>query len=305
MKKLLSILLTFVLLLGTTVCFAHSHTSTATGTTYHLSNDWIEIEENIYYYKTNDEEYFFSLEFSLSDETIKSVRDCEDACDELYDLSCSDSEISSEMTELNGAYVSIKTEKESNKYETYNGVEYLRYEKKYSAHATGFYDKYYYKTTLFTVKNGFLYMILYSTDYETDNFHDIVNLLNTIHYGKAIDIYVNGKLVVPDSLPEIVYDRTMVPIRAIAEELEYEVEWFAGEKGVLISNDEIAISLHIGIYVLAKKDLDTEKTEYMELDVAPIIAADRTYLPLRAVGEALNCEVIWDGATRTIYINSK
>ena len=305
MKKLLSILLTFVLLLGTTVCFAHSHTGTANGTTYHLSNNWREYEENIYYYKTNEGEVFFYMDFSLSDESIKSVRDCEDICNEFYDLLCSDSKISSDMGDINGANVSIKTEKESKKNEIYNGVEYLRFEKKYSARATGFYDTYYYRTTLFTVKNGFLYMMIYETDYKTDNFSDIVNLLNTIHFGKAIDIYVNGKKVQPDTYPEIVADRTLVPIRAIVEELGYEVKWNAEEKAVFISNDEIVLALQIGNYFLAKTDLDTEKIETMKLDVPPVIAEDRTYLPLRAVGEALDCEVIWDGATRTIYINSK
>ena len=146
MKKLLSVLLTCVMLLSTTVCFAHSHTGTASGTTYHLSNNWREYDKG---------EVFFYMDFSLSDESIKSVRDCEDVCNEFYDLLCSDSKISSDMGEINGANVSIKTEKESKKNEIYNGVEYLRFEKKYSARATGFYDTYYYRTTLFTVKNDF------------------------------------------------------------------------------------------------------------------------------------------------------
>lgn len=305
MKKVLSILLTFVMLSMATVCFAQTHTGTANGTTYHLSNNWKELDENMYYYKTNDGEYFAFFEPSLSDETIKSVRDCEDTCKELYDSLSSDSAISSSMTEQNGIYVSIKTEKETKKYETYNGVEYLRYEKKYSAHASGFYETYYYRTMLFTVKNGFFYIIFYETDYETDNFSDIVNLLNTIHFGKAIDIYVNGKLVVPDSLPEIIYDRTMVPIRVIAEELGYEVKWYDLVQCVTISNEEKELSLYIGYNKFQLYDKNIRKIKTFESDVAPVIAFDRTYLPLRAVGEALDCEVIWDGETRSIYINSK
>lgn len=305
MKKLLSILLTFVLILGTTVCFAKSYTNSATGTTYHLSDSWMEDETDTYHYRTNEGEYFYFTEEDIFHENANSVQDYEGKCKEIYEYFCGDYEISSDLSEQNGVFVSIKTEKETKKYETYNGVKYLRFAKKYSAHAYGFNDSYFYRTMLFTVQKGILYTMMYNTNYESDNFNDIVNLLNTIHYGKIIDIYVNGKKVQPDTYPEIVADRTLVPIRAIVEELGYEVQWMAEEKAVIIKNDEISLGLQIGNYFLAKMDLDTEKIETIKLDVPPLIAGDRTYLPLRAVGEALDCDVIWDGTTRTIHINSK
>ncbi|MEE0409579.1 MAG: copper amine oxidase N-terminal domain-containing protein, partial [Clostridia bacterium] len=46
------------------------------------------------------------------------------------------------------------------------------------------------------------------------------------------------------------------------------------------------------------------KNGYKEipLDVQPIIFDDRTYLPLRAVAEAMNADVNWNGNTRTVEI---
>ena len=38
-------------------------------------------------------------------------------------------------------------------------------------------------------------------------------------------------------------------------------------------------------------------------DVAPQIINDRTYLPLRAVGEGLGAQVNWDGNTRSVFIS--
>ncbi|HZK43360.1 MAG TPA: stalk domain-containing protein [Syntrophomonadaceae bacterium] len=39
--------------------------------------------------------------------------------------------------------------------------------------------------------------------------------------------------------------------------------------------------------------------------LAPIVYNDRTYLPVRALGEALGVEVDWDEATRTVYLGEK
>ncbi len=41
------------------------------------------------------------------------------------------------------------------------------------------------------------------------------------------------------------------------------------------------------------------------LDVPAQLVGGRTLVPLRAVSEALDCEVLWDGATRTVKIYSK
>ena len=45
--------------------------------------------------------------------------------------------------------------------------------------------------------------------------------------------------------------------------------------------------------------------EDISLDVPAEIINDRTYLPLRKIGEALGCEVDWDGDTRTVIIKSE
>ncbi len=42
----------------------------------------------------------------------------------------------------------------------------------------------------------------------------------------------------------------------------------------------------------------------VQFDVAPIIENDRVLVPLRAISEALNCNVEWDGKTHTVTITS-
>ena len=44
--------------------------------------------------------------------------------------------------------------------------------------------------------------------------------------------------------------------------------------------------------------------EIVEMDVPPKIVSSRTLVPLRAISEAYNCKVDWDGPNKTIDITS-
>ena len=124
----------------------------------------------------------------------------------------------------------------------------------------------------------------------------------------TIKIYVNGSRVYPDSDPVIKNDRTLVPIRVVAEALGYEVDWVAAEQAVDIHNDFAALYLIIGSSSInhytygASGEITSLDTLYA--DVPPQIINDRTYLPLRAVGEGLGAKVDWDGSTRSVYVTS-
>ena len=97
-------------------------------------------------------------------------------------------------------------------------------------------------------------------------------------------------------MPFIEDDRTMVPIRVIAESLGAEVEWNDAEKKVIIKG-ETNVELIIG-----EKSI-TVNGEKKETDVAAKIIGGRTFLPLRSVTEGLNKTVDWD--ERGLIIISK
>lgn len=124
----------------------------------------------------------------------------------------------------------------------------------------------------------------------------------------AISIYVDGNRVYPDSDPVIRNDRTLVPIRVVAEALGYQVDWDGANQAVEIHNSEESLYLTIGSSSINHYFYDyfgnVASTESIYSDVAPQIINDRTYLPLRAVGEALGAAVEWDGNTRSVYITS-
>ena len=121
----------------------------------------------------------------------------------------------------------------------------------------------------------------------------------------AIKIYVNGTQVFPDTDPVIVSDRTMVPIRVIAEAMGYGVGWNEETETVEIFNDEKTLEVKIGSPTIVKYYLDGFITvvEPITSDVAPFIMNDRTYLPVRAVSESLGAAVDWDEITESVFIS--
>lgn len=107
---------------------------------------------------------------------------------------------------------------------------------------------------------------------------------------------VNGEYVVNDVAPVLKNDRTMLPIRFIAEELGAKVAWNEAEQQVTITKDELVIVLYIGQSFAMVNHMP------VELDAPAFIEDGRTYLPLRFVAENLGATVTWNGTTQQVTI---
>ncbi|WP_432663229.1 copper amine oxidase N-terminal domain-containing protein [Wukongibacter baidiensis] len=115
-----------------------------------------------------------------------------------------------------------------------------------------------------------------------------------------LKVMVNNKLVnFPDAKPFINEDdRTLVPVRFIAENLGCQVEWNGEIRQVGIVGIGKEIKLNIG----ENKALVGGKK--IEFDTKSIIKDDRTFVPLRFVSEALGAKVEWNGESRSIKIST-
>lgn len=111
-----------------------------------------------------------------------------------------------------------------------------------------------------------------------------------------VSVKVNGKIISFDQEPVIHEGRTLVPLRAIFEELGAEVDWDGNTQTVTAYKDGITVSMRIGTSNMAVND------RVLVLDVAAMIVNGRTLVPARAVSEAFNCKVDWDAGTRTVVI---
>lgn len=134
------------------------------------------------------------------------------------------------------------------------------------------------------------------TELRQERIQDTV-ILQIDNYAAA----VNGALVWIDSenkavMPYIKEDRTMVPLRFIAEALGAEVVWNEATQEIQISKENQIIKLYIG------KDAYYINEQVCSLDAAPEIVESRTFVPLRAVSEAFLKHVTWIEGTKTVII---
>ena len=115
-----------------------------------------------------------------------------------------------------------------------------------------------------------------------------------------INVMLNGAMIAfPDAYPELKNDRTMVPVRAVAETLGAEVEYLEG-KVVQITQGDTVLTLAIGGDTV--QAVTNGETRELKMDAVSYVKADRTYVPLRFVSEALGLDVHWDATHRTVVL---
>ena len=115
---------------------------------------------------------------------------------------------------------------------------------------------------------------------------------------ESITITINGTILPPEDMPPIVlYDRTLVPARAVFEALGAEVAWNQLSQEVYVRKQDDIIVLK------ADQNTATKNGIAFTMDVPAKVINERTMIPIRAVSEALGCTVEWNEDTRVVAIN--
>lgn len=125
----------------------------------------------------------------------------------------------------------------------------------------------------------------------------ILNLNVFVGYAEdEISVTLNGQEIAFDVPPQLIDNRTMVPLRKIFEAMGAEVEWDNYTKTVTaVKGDERVIATvdNKNVYISGETKV---------LDVPPMIVDDRTLVPVRFVAESFGANVNWDEPTRTVII---
>lgn len=119
--------------------------------------------------------------------------------------------------------------------------------------------------------------------------------------------------------PVIADGRTLVPLRALVEELGGIVEWDEEDQTVYVFLGSTLVLVEIGMpyamvidmsrgleSILALTDMTEEELENSfarVMDTAPVIIDGRTMLPARFVLEELGCEVEWNGDEQSVTVS--
>lgn len=98
--------------------------------------------------------------------------------------------------------------------------------------------------------------------------------------------------------PVIVNDRTLLPIRAVIEEMGGAVEWDGETQTVLLAYGGDIITLAIDNETAFLND------NAQTLDTAPTIINDRTMLPIRFIAESFRFDVNWVQDEQKVIITS-
>lgn len=102
-------------------------------------------------------------------------------------------------------------------------------------------------------------------------------------------VALNNENKILDAAPLISQNRTMVPLRFIAEAFGADVSWAQDTKTVTIVIDGKVLTMRIN------QDLEG-------FGAAPIISSGRTMVPIRYISEELGANVIWVPSTKTVAI---
>ena len=125
------------------------------------------------------------------------------------------------------------------------------------------------------------------------------NGANHAYNAKEIVVKIDGKTMTPKDMPAVAIDgRTLLPMRQIAQELGCEVTWNEEAKQAYVVNDDYTLVFEMN------QATGYKNGKTFTMDVPPMIINDRTMLPVRALASALDLNIQWDDATRTVAITT-
>lgn len=304
MKKVVVVVTVVCMLLGMgVVAQAQTYTNDRMGIAFALSDDWVyqALEDGEIYYthrETPEEGLLISaivMDNAYDLDLLGTETEWYTLCADLY----SNAELAARLNEANNTTeITIQQKETEGGYVLRGGTKYYCFAKEYLASAPGFETASFTDVAILTAKNGKLYIFEYDVIGEPQHLSDIGAMLETASYTAGeTKIFIDGERIYPDSAPMIINGRTLVPIRAVAEKMGYQVGWDESTQKVsLVGKYNLSFIIH--------SDVAMKDTEQIALDVPAVLYSSRTYLPLRAVAEAMDAQVQWSEAENAVYITS-
>ncbi len=127
----------------------------------------------------------------------------------------------------------------------------------------------------------------------------LVSTSTTVMASDEIKVKIDGRQIQFDVPPQIIKNRTMVPLRAIFEALGATVDWDEHTRTVVSTKNGIRVSLTVNY---PRIDVNGED---VTLDSPPRIVNGRTLVPVRAISEAFKTNVEWNESEKTVVITTK
>lgn len=119
----------------------------------------------------------------------------------------------------------------------------------------------------------------------------------TLQPDANIKVYIEGEQVHFDVNPIVINGTTVVQFTPIFKRLGIEYKWMDNEKMIIGYKDDREIRLKIDSPVVSVNDNN------IKLSASPILFANKTFVPLRFIGESTGLIVDWNKETKEVHIN--
>jgi len=149
------------------------------------------------------------------------------------------------------------------------------------------------KNRLFRMTAIVLTMITWTTIFHASALETVTSY-NSQYLGvrSTIQIKVDGVITASDVAPELLNDRTMVPLRVICENLGIKVDWLSS--GAVLSKTDMKIVVKVNSRTVVSNDA------IILLDDEPYLKNNRIMVPLRFIAEAFGCDVNYENRIVTV-----
>ena len=126
----------------------------------------------------------------------------------------------------------------------------------------------------------------------------VISCLSISVSAADIRVFVDHVRIQFDVEPQLINNRTMVPLRAIFEAMGATVSWDGDTQTVTATKGSRTVVSTVGDTAMYVNGTKTE------MDVAPMIVDNRTLVPARFVAEAFDCTVEWIENTKSVSITT-
>lgn len=114
----------------------------------------------------------------------------------------------------------------------------------------------------------------------------------------TVKISLNGMMIQNEEYSPFVdeNDRTMISIRWVSDELNYNVDWNADAQTATVNVGANFIKLQVNSTQILKNNTT------IEMDTIPVLKNDRLFIPLRYLSQCFGFDVEWNKMTNTVYV---
>lgn len=123
----------------------------------------------------------------------------------------------------------------------------------------------------------------------------------TAYAVEYVAVYLNGSVIdfpTTDARPQIINNRTYVPVRKTCEELGLEIDWNSKTETMTLTRDGVVISHTM------RSNIVYVNGEAKTFDTPSINANNRILMPIRMIAESIGATVTWDDPTRSVHITT-